>query len=109
MPRIYTKTGDGGTTGTFYGRIAKSDQLAKALGAIDELNSWVGLSRHQTPLDEELKRIQKNLLTIGSSLSGSGLKIPVGETKNLEKLIDKLTIDLPKLANFIYPKGYLQV
>ncbi len=109
MSKIYTKTGDRGTTSTFHGRITKDNQLAKALGAIDELNSCIGLSRHQNSVDTELKRIQKNLLTIGSSLSGSGLKISALETRNLEKLIDKLTKDLPKLANFIYPKGELQL
>jgi len=139
MPKIYTKTGDKGNTGTFYGRISKSDQLARALGAVDELNSWVGLCRsYISPslippltsqdasrridlrggkrakrgggdIDAELKHIQKNLLTIGSALSGSGLKITAAETRNLEKLIDKLTKDLPKLANFIYPKGELQL
>lgn len=109
MTKIYTKTGDKGTTGTFFGRIDKSAQLARALGAVDELNSWIGMSRHKTLLDEELKRIQKNLLTIGSSLSGSGLKVSSSETTRLEKLIDKLTKELPKLSNFIYPKGPLQI
>ncbi len=109
MSKIYTKTGDKGNTGTFYGRISKSDQLAGALGAIDELNSAIGVCRHATSLDEELRRMQKNLLTIGSSLSGSGLKISGSETTNLEKLIDKLTKELPKLANFIYPIGQLHL
>lgn len=109
MTKIYTKTGDRGTTGTFHGRMSKGDQLANALGAIDELNSAIGACRHRTLLDGELKRIQKNLLTVGSSLSGSGLKISSGETRHLEKLIDKLTKQLPKLSNFIYPKGLLQI
>lgn len=109
MPKIYTKTGDKGNTGTFYGRMSKSDRLAKALGAIDELNSAIGVCRRATSVDEELKRMQKNLLTIGSSLSGSGLKISAAETRNLEKLIDKLTRQLPKLANFIYPVGQLHL
>ena len=109
MTKIYTKTGDRGTTSTFHGRIAKDNQLAKALGAIDELNSWIGVCRHQTSLDLELKRIQKNLLTVGSGLSGSGLKISISETNYLEKLIDKLTTELPKLGNFIYPQGFLQI
>lgn len=125
MTKIYTKTGDKGTTGTFFGKMAKSDQLAEALGAIDELNSWIGYCRSNnsppTPLfgkergtkgvslESELKRIQNNLLTIGSQLAGSKKRIKSFETIHLEKLIDKLTKDLPKLSNFIYPTGYLQV
>ena len=109
MKKIYTKTGDKGNTGTFGGRMSKSDQLAVALGSVDELNSWVGFCRKGDFLDGELKRIQKNLLTIGSGLAGSGLKINSAETRRLEKLIDKLTKDLPKLTNFIHPVGELQV
>ncbi len=110
MGKIYTKTGDLGTTGTFYGRMAKSDQLAQALGAIDELNSWIGLCRNLgVSLDSELRKMQGNLLTIGSQLAGSEKRLKNEETKKLEKLIDKLTKDLPKLTNFIYPTGYLQV
>jgi len=123
MNKIYTKTGDRGTTGTFHGRMAKSDQLATALGAVDELNSWIGLCRNSplTPLfikergtkgvslGDELKRIQNNLLTIGSQLAGSEKRIKTSETAHLEKLIDRLTRELPKLSNFIYPTGYLQV
>src|SRR3989344_1060333 len=127
MP-IYTKKGDKGNTGTFLGRISKSDQLAAAIGTVDELNSWIGLCRQQSvspssvpPLNlrggklkggdigKELKKIQKNLFIIGSGLAGSGLKISSTETRRLEKLIDKLTDELPKLSNFIYPTGYLQV
>ncbi|KKT81269.1 MAG: ATP:cob(I)alamin adenosyltransferase [Candidatus Azambacteria bacterium GW2011_GWA1_44_9] len=108
MSKIYTKTGDRGTTGTFHGRMAKSDQLTQALGTIDELNSWIGLCRSQI-FNTELKKIQNNLLTIGSQLAGSEKRIKPGETAHLEKLIDKLTKDLPKLTNFIYPMGYLQV
>lgn len=117
MSKIYTKTGDGGTTGTFYGRMAKSDQLAQALGVVDELNSWVGLCRSRYPIfsvqysvmDNELKEVQSNLLTIGSQLAGSGEKLGNEETKRLERLIDRLTKELPKLTSFIYPVGYLQV
>src|SRR3989344_4489697 len=114
MSKIYTKTGDRGRTGTFRGRMAKSDELAETLGAVDELNSWIGLCRAKLTIDNgqltvEMKRIQKDLLVIGSGLAGSGVKISGTETKRLERLIDKLTKDLPKLANFIYPTGELQV
>lgn len=114
--KIYTKAGDGGTTGTLRGRMDKSDQLAVALGAIDEVNSWVGLCRRNLKfeilnlkIDDEYKRIQTNLLIIGSGLAGSGLKIKSDEVKHLENLIDKLTVELPRLTNFIYPVGELQV
>ena len=109
VKKIYTKTGDRGTTGTFLGRVAKSDLLPEALGTIDELNSAIGACRFNTAVDAELRHVQKNLLTIGSSLSGSGLEISRAEIRNLEKLIDRLTKELPKLANFIYPVGPLQL
>ncbi len=109
VKKIYTKTGDRGTTGTFLGRVAKSDALPEVLGTIDELNSAIGACRFNTAVDAELRQMQKNLLTMGSSLSGGGVKINSGETKKLEKLIDRLTKELPKLANFIYPVGSLQV
>lgn len=114
-------------TGTFLGRMTKSDKLAQALGAIDELNSWIGLCRETVSpssipplnlrggkkrgviLDVELKKIQNNLLIIGSQLAGSKKRIKSSETTHLERLIDKFTKDLPKLSNFIYPIGYLQV
>jgi cob(I)alamin adenosyltransferase len=86
--------------------MSKSDQLAIALGTIDELNSWLGICRSVSP---ELKRMQTNLLTIGSILAGSKLKLTNYEVIRLEKLIDKLTLKLPKLSNFIYPVGQLQV
>jgi len=112
MSKIYTKTGDGGKTGTFHGRMAKSAELAEALGNVDEVNSLIGVVRGSMQhdqrfreIDEELHRIQNNLLTVGSSLAGSGMKVSAGETTRLEKMIDKLTYELPKLSNFIFPAG----
>lgn len=127
MGKIYTRAGDRGTTGTFVGRMAKSDQLATAIGTVDELNSWIGMCKETVSpssvpplnlrggkkrgviLGVELKRIQNNLLTIGSQLAGSEKRLGNEETKRLERLIDKLTKELPKLTNFIYPIGPLQV
>jgi len=108
--KIYTKTGDKGETGTIVGRMSKSDQLAVAIGSIDELNSWIGLCRSHTKLEDELRKIQNNLFVIGSTMAGSKRrKFKASETKRLEKFIDKLTLQLPKLDNFVYPVGYLQV
>lgn len=137
MGKIYTKTGDKGTTGTYLGRMSKRDQLAVALGSIDELNTWIGLCRSvvggkkrdwlkvglrfplgkkngSVKIEDEMRRIQTNLLSIGSGLAGSGVKMKEDEVVQLEELIDRLEKDLPKLRNFIYPTGtgaaaYLQV
>lgn len=113
MEKIYTKTGDKGTTGTFLGRMSKADDLAEALGAIDELNSWIGISVFSirySVFGIELHNIQTNLMIINSILAGSTKhKFKSGETKKLERLIDKLTKDLPELKNFIYPVGNLQL
>lgn len=113
MNKIYTKTGDKGTTGTFLGRMSKADNLAEALGTIDELNSWIGIlvfGNRYSVIGIELHNIQTNLMIINSILAGSTKhKFKSGETKKLEKLIDKLTKDLPELKNFIYPVGNLQL
>ncbi len=106
LNKIYTKKGDGGNTKTFNGPMSKADQLAITLGTIDELNSWLGICGQ----DKELQRIQTNLMTINSVLAGAKAQRFRGtETTHLERLIDKLTKDLPELKNFIYPVGYLQV
>ncbi len=116
MSKIYTKKGDKGETGTFHGRMAKFDALPEAIGSIDELNSLIGVCRISTsplPLstivERELVRIQNNLLTIGSQLAGSKKRLRPSEVTRLEKLIDKLTDEMPKLSNFIYPVGELQL
>lgn len=106
MNKIYTKKGDKGNTKTFKGPMSKSDQLAVALGTIDELNSWIGTLR----VSPVYKNIQTNLMIINSILAGSKKHRFKGtETKKLEKIIDKLQKELPELKNFVYPIGFLQV
>lgn len=131
MGKIYTKKGDQGRTKTFHGKMSKADPLAEALGSIDELNSWLGWCRGQVSvgttlsdpppklgggrkgggIGKELKNVQANLLLIGSLLAGSTKEYRIlnTETKKLEKEIDKMTKELPELANFIYPTGPFQI
>lgn len=106
--KIYTKRGDGGETGTLKGRMSKGNQIAIALGTVDELNTWIGVCYENTLFEEikiDLNRIQNNLLIIGSGLAGSNKKIGKLETKFLEKRIDDMMLKLPELSNFIFPTG----
>lgn len=107
---IYTKTGDKGKTGLFgcKDRIGKDSPRIEAIGAVDELNSFLGITVSVSE-DREvvllLKEIQESLLTIGSILAGSSLKFSKARTTKLEKLIDKWEKDLPVLKNFVLPGG----
>lgn len=96
---IYTKTGDKGKTCTFSGkRVLKSSKLTGVIGAIDELNSFLGIIGG-------LEDIQGDLFTINSVLAGSKLHFFSSKTKKLEKKIDKWEGKLPVLKNFIYYGG----
>ncbi len=96
---VYTKTGDKGKTGTFGGkRISKSSKLIQSIGAIDELNSYLGIIG-------KLTEIQRNLFTINSILSGAKLIFPKDATKKLEREIDEMEGKMPVLANFIIYSG----
>lgn len=96
---VYTKTGDKGKTSNFGGkRISKSSKLIQSIGAIDELNSFLGMIKG-------LSNIQRNLFTINSILSGAKLEFPKDATKKLEREIDEMEGKMPVLANFIIYSG----
>lgn len=96
---IYTKTGDKGKTGTFAGkRLSKSSKLISVIGAIDELNSFLGIVGGLT-------EIQSNLFTINAILTGAKLKLPVDATNKLEKEIDRIEGKLPVQKNFLLYGG----
>lgn len=115
--KIYTKTGDDGTTGLYGGaRIPKYDLRIEAYGTIDELNSYVGLIRDQA-IDKNhidtLIEIQDRLFTIGSILAAQPgkekLKLPeLFETdiEFLEKEIDRMDAELEPMKFFILPGGH---
>ena len=113
MP-IYAKKGDKGETGLFTTnpgekiRISKNSLKVRAIGAVDELDSFIGLAKSFTSdkvFHKILSGIQIDLLTLGSILAGSDLKFSKSKTVKLEKMIDKWDLALPKLSNFILPDG----
>lgn len=96
---IYTRKGDRGETGLYKGGGESKNSLRiEAIGAIDEANSWLGITGG-------FEDIQKNLMTISSILAGADLKLPSTKTKKLERGIDGLEKLLPPLKNFILPGG----
>lgn len=103
---IYTRTGDDGTTALYGGtRVLKCEELVDVYGSVDELNSWIGLIH--TKLKFPLSKIQSDLLTIGSFLAGNKKNVPSLEPRimEMERQIDEMDKELPKLANFIFPGG----
>ena len=115
--KIYTKTGDKGTTGLIGGtRIPKHHIRIETYGTVDELNSWIGHLGDLIQMESTkiiLKEIQDRLFTIGSSLACD----PEKETKMhipdlhetdielLEKQIDLMNETLPELKHFVLPGG----
>ncbi len=96
---VYTKTGDKGKTSTFSGkRVSKSSKLIRTIGAIDELNSYLGIVGGFID-------IQRNLFTINAILTGAKLKLREGATRELEKEIDKIEGSLPVQKNFLIYGG----
>ena len=112
--KIYTKTGDDGTTGVQGGkRVSKTNQRIIAYGTVDEINAALGLSlAHEMEEDvlNVLITVQNELFVVGSDLSNPNLKdnssrVSQSMIVNMEKNIDKFTEMLPPLANFILPGG----
>jgi cob(I)alamin adenosyltransferase len=119
--KIYTKTGDQGSTSLIGGtKVPKNHIRIETYGTVDELNSWLGLINDQLNDDGlaiELKEIQDRLFTIGSSLATDPEKAPkmklpdlnTGDIEFLEKRIDAMTAELPPMKSFILPGGHVTV
>ncbi|MDQ0321613.1 cob(I)alamin adenosyltransferase [Pararhizobium capsulatum DSM 1112] len=119
LNKIYTKTGDDGTTGLATGpRRLKSDLRVEAYGTIDEANSAIGLARLHTAdnadLDAMLMRIQNDLFDLGADLSTPDtgealayepLRILASQVHRIETEIDHLNADLQPLRSFVLPGG----
>lgn len=112
--KIYTRTGDEGTTALIGGtRVDKDDERIDAYGTVDELNSWIGLIRDQKIDNHSFKilvEIQDRLFTIESLLAqGPGdfklPKINEGDIVLLENEMDAMNEHLPPVTKFILPGG----
>lgn len=118
LTRIYTKTGDNGTTGLVDGsRVSKDDMRIQAIGDVDELNALIGQARtllSHLYLDAMLGRIQNDLFDLGADLATpiddaanqeKALRILPIQVTRLETELDKLNDDLSPLKSFILPGG----
>lgn len=110
LSKIYTRTGDKGQTGLGDGsRIEKDHPRIEAIGAVDELNSIIGMIlAHQIPaqLNECFVRIQHHLFDLGGELSIPGHNALKGNYIDfLETNLDNMNNDLPMLKEFILPAG----
>lgn len=117
--KIYTKTGDDGTTGLVGGsRVKKYDVRLEAYGTVDELNAAIGVIRsYKLPEDvsDILVEIQNKLFNIGSRLASDErgeeftkkLSVTEEHISYLEKAIDEMEEELPELTHFILPGGDL--
>ena len=110
LSKIYTRTGDGGTTGLGDGsRVPKDSPRIHALGDVDELNSSIGLLLCEDLPEatrSEMESIQHDLFDLGGELCIPGFKnITEVQVKRLEDLLDGYNADLPPLKDFILPGG----
>ena len=118
--KVYTKTGDKGTTGILGGtRLSKAHMRIEAYGTVDELNAHIGLLRDgevSEDVNATLVQIQEDLFVMGSHLASDPEKnkmqlpeLPEGRIGKLEAAIDNMDEELPPLKNFILPGGHATV
>lgn len=112
--KIYTRTGDRGTTALFFGRrVPKTHERIEAIGAADELNAALGVARGATvhvEIADALAVVQGQLFVLGGGLAAPGnaravVRTGPDETGWLEAEIDRLAVRLPELRAFILPGG----
>ena len=117
LTRIYTRSGDTGTTALGNGaRVVKHALRVEAMGTVDEANAVVGVARLHAAGDADamLARIQNDLFDLGADLCtpvqadeapGQALRVTAGQTARLEAEIDAMNASLAPLASFVLPGG----
>ncbi len=119
LNKIYTRTGDDGTTGLVTGeRRGKNDLRIEAFGTVDEANACIGLARLHTrgdaELDAMLGRVQNDLFDLGADLATpegdrpllyEPLRVVEAQTERLEREIDAMNEHLAPLTSFVLPGG----
>ncbi len=119
LNKIYTRTGDDGSTGLATGeRVPKWDLRVAAYGAVDETNAAIGLARlhkqDDPELDGMLSRIQNDLFDLGADLATpergkplefEALRIVEAQVDRLEAEIDAMNASIPPLDSFVLPAG----
>jgi cob(I)alamin adenosyltransferase len=110
LSKITTRTGDQGTTGLATGeRVTKDAPRIRAMGAVDELNSWIGLVLSQTPSGEVsdcLREVQQGLFEVGAELSLPGrLRVTQDDLATLDDAVQAFNARLDPLREFILPGG----
>lgn len=115
--KLYTKTGDDGTTGLFGGgRVPKASARVEAYGTVDEANATIGVARATTlppAIDAVLERVQEDLFTLGAELAcvpGRESKLNMallaeGDIHRLELAIDDADAACEPLKSFVLPGG----
>src|SRR5262245_11983152 len=112
--KIYTRTGDDGSTNLLAGgRVSKADLRIAACGSLDELSCALGVARAASPsrfAETALVTIQRHLFALGADLAEAGGRSPKNRldpsaTAWMENEIDRMTAELPPLQNFILPGG----
>ena len=118
LNRIYTRTGDAGTTHLASGApVSKASPRVEAYGQVDETNAVIGMARlavaGAAPLDPILARIQNDLFDLGADLAtpdrkagaAEALRIVASQVERLEREIDALNAELSDLTSFVLPGG----
>lgn len=110
LTKIYTRTGDDGSTGMADGsRVAKDDLLVHAIGEVDELNSQLAVLISHAPavFVEDVRKIQNELFNVGAELAMGQAIIEQHSVDSLERSLDDMNQSLAPLKEFILPGGGL--